>query len=199
MSRLKKISYLSKDIVKTLYMAITIYLAIYILFTYVLINGNIPSGSMEPTILTNNRIIVNQLAYINDTPKTGNVIVFWSEKHNSLLVKRVIGVSGDVVDLKDGKVYINNTEIYEFYIQGQTWSSSLQDERFIVPEGKLFVMGDNRENSCDSRFFDETFVDIDDVKGKAFLHYSLDGDDGVYVETIYNGSPVFYNTIENKK
>ena len=141
--------------------------------------------------MTGNLILSNRLAYINKEPKTGDVVVFWSDEYGQLLVKRVIGVAGDVIDLKDGDVYINKTKVYENYIQGKTWSSSSQDERFVVPEGELFLMGDNRENSGDSRIFKDTFISIDSVEGKVFLHYSVGGDDGVYAEIIESESPIF--------
>lgn len=179
-----------KNIIDTFLPAIIVSIIVYLVFQFVLLNGTVPSGSMESTILTGNLILTNRLAYINDDPITGDIIVFWSDEHNKLLVKRVIGVAGDVIELKGGKVYINGAEVYESYIQGETWSASIQDERFEVPEGKLFVMGDNRENSGDSRFFKNHFIDVDSVEGKVFLHYSLGGDDGVYAEIIHSEAPI---------
>jgi signal peptidase I len=180
-----------RRIVDTFLPAIVVSFVMYLIFQFVLLNGTVPSGSMESTILTGNLILSNRLAYINETPDKGDVIVFYSEEHEKLLVKRVIGVAGDVIDLKGGEVYINGQRVFESYIQGQTFSASGEDETYVVPAGKLFVMGDNREDSADSRYFNDAFVDVDDVKGEVFLHYSLGGDDGFYAETIKSVAPTF--------
>lgn len=179
-----------RRIINTFLPAVIVSVVVFVIFQFVLLNGTVPSGSMESTIMTGNLILTNRLAYVNDVPETGNVIVFWSEEHQKLLVKRVIGVAGDVIELKKGDVYINGSLVYEEYIQGETWSATKEDQTFTVPEGKLFVMGDNRENSGDSRFFSETFVSVDEVKGEVFLHYSLGGEDGVYAEHISSEAPI---------
>lgn len=182
-----------RRIVDTFLPAVIVSVIVFIIFQFVLLNGTVPSGSMEPTINTGNLILSNRLAFINEEPEVGNIVVFWSEEHEKLLVKRVIGVAGDTIELKDGKVYINGDLVVEAYTQGETWSASGNDQTFVVPEGKLFVMGDNRENSADSRYFKDTFISVDSVKGEAFLHYSLGGDDGIYVKTLRSESPIVVN------
>ena len=87
------------------------------------------------------------------------------EKNN--LIKRVIGVYGDIIDIKDGQVYVNGKPQKEEYTKGSTTTGSMLRFPVEVPEGKVFVLGDNRENSLDSR--DLGFVDIAQIKGKAFF------------------------------
>ena len=182
-----------RRIIDTFLPAVIVSAIVFFIFQFILLNGTVPSGSMEPTIDTGNLILTNRLAFINDEPTTGDIVVFFSEEHQKLLVKRVIGIAGDTIELKDGKVYINGNLVVEAYIQGETWSASGNDQTFVVPEGKLFVMGDNRENSADSRYFKDTFVSVDSVEGEAFLHYSIGGDDGIYAETLHSEAPIVVN------
>jgi signal peptidase I len=149
----------------------------------------IPSSSMESTLLIGDHILVNKLIYglripftdsrwprITD-PKTGDVIVFiWPEDRSKDFIKRVIAVAGDTVEIKDKQVILNGKELPCPYAEyrskvTQTAHQSPRDNLapIKVPPGKLFVMGDNRDNSHDSRFWG--FVPVEDVKGKAFVIY----------------------------
>jgi signal peptidase I len=84
------------------------------------------------------------------------------------LIKRVIGVPGDILEIKNGEVFVNYLKINETYIKGITYPYRTED-KITIPEGKVFVMGDNRENSSDSRLFG--FVDIESIEGKAAFRY----------------------------
>ncbi|MBI4966351.1 MAG: signal peptidase I [Desulfomonile tiedjei] len=149
----------------------------------------IPSGSMEPTLLIGDHILVWKLNYgirIPFTkarwpqisqPKRGDVIVFvYPEDRTKDFIKRVVAVGGDAVEIKNKKVIINGKETPETHAHFRD-SNVLPGERtprdnlhqFRVPDGHLFVMGDNRDYSHDSRFWG--FVPLDDVKGEAFLIY----------------------------
>ena len=148
----------------------------------------IPTGSMEPTLVPGDRVIVAKVPYYFHDPQRGDVIVFeepdpakepergvwgaithwlgqglgFSPPDNSDYIKRVIGEPGDVVSARNGDVYVNDVRISEPYLHERT-------ARFpatTVPEGELFVMGDNRSNSLDSRF-SLGFVPVDRVVGKA--------------------------------
>ncbi|TDP45916.1 signal peptidase I [Aminicella lysinilytica] len=130
----------------------------------------VKESSMEPNFYANNYLFINKMAYKFDkTPKKGDVIVFKSNLltetgKKKLLIKRVIGVPGDVIDIKDGKVYINGKEDDQSYtMSGETIGSI---DGLTVPKGKLFCMGDNRDVSIDSRYEEVGCVSESKVVGK---------------------------------
>jgi signal peptidase I len=144
----------------------------------------IPSSSMEPTLLVGDHILVNKFIYgirvplINKKlssftqPRRGDVIVFIFPRDRSKdFIKRVIGQPGDKVEVKGREIYINDRSIEDRW--GVYTTESPSDYRNygpeVVPPGSLFVMGDNRDNSEDSRYWG--FVPLDDVLGKAFIMY----------------------------
>ena len=157
--------------------------------TFVIKMYKIPSRSMVPTLLVGDQLVVNKLIYgikipyfrntiipITD-PQRGDIIVFIYPKDRSIdFIKRVIGIGGDTIEIKDKKIFINgkvftdNTGIYTDKI---IYPGSVQPrDNFgpvTVPKGSLFVLGDNRDESMDSRFWG--FVDLKDVQGKAFIIY----------------------------
>jgi signal peptidase I len=149
----------------------------------------IPSASMEPTLMIGDHILVNKfiygikIPYLRKTlipvtkPERGDVIVFiYPNDKSKDYIKRIIGLPGDKIEVKGQKVYIND-EVYKdehahFSITENLQSFSQREQRFsrcIVPEGNLFVMGDNRDHSSDSRYWG--FVPEASVKGKAFIIY----------------------------
>jgi signal peptidase I len=149
----------------------------------------IPSSSMEPTLLVGDHILVNKFIYgvripFTDkrwpqfkSPQRGDVIVFvYPEDRSKDYIKRIVAVPGDTIEVRRGKVVLNGAEISESYAHhfGTKGAPSGFDiannmAPLKVPPGKLFVMGDNRDNSQDSRFWG--FVPIEDVKGEAFMIY----------------------------
>ncbi len=149
----------------------------------------IPSGSMQNTLLIGDYILVNKFIYgvkipFTDItvipvkkPKKGDIIVFRFPKDPSKdFIKRVVAVGGDTVEIKGKKVYVNGelqTGEYEVHTDNrmmQPWNGPRDNfPPTTVPEGKLFVMGDNRDQSNDSRFWG--FVDLKAVRGKAFMIY----------------------------
>jgi signal peptidase I len=124
--------------------------------------------SMEPTLDEGDRILINRMSYHFRDPKNGDVIVFHSPiTEGEDLVKRVIAVGGDRVVITDGKLYVNGILQIEPYLLEQEWGMENVDLK--IPEGQLFVMGDNRNNSGDSRFFGPISEDL--VLGCAFCVY----------------------------
>ncbi|HWO43609.1 MAG TPA: signal peptidase I [Candidatus Eisenbacteria bacterium] len=165
--------------------------------TFIVQAFKIPSGSMIPTLLIGDHILVNKLAYgiripfAEDyairyrMPQRGDVVVFiFPEDRSKDFIKRVIAVGGETVEIRDKKVFVNGKPIDDphAHFEGSeipgAASLANQDEYGpkTVPENHVFVMGDNRDRSHDSRFWG--FVNIDDIRGKAFLIYwSWDGSD----------------------
>lgn len=158
----------------------------------------IPSPSMTPTLKVNDRVVVSRISYRMHDVNRGDIIVFenpgWKHKaepfplnivndlgefvgvgqdRDKIYIKRVIGLPGDTVSGKDGKVFINGVELAEPYLPAGQTTEDFPD--YEVPPGKYFVMGDNRGNSCDSRCFTDTanerapFIAEDKIVGRAFL------------------------------
>ncbi|MBR0597638.1 signal peptidase I [Sinanaerobacter chloroacetimidivorans] len=126
--------------------------------------------SMQPTLYENNYIFLSKQAYRFSEPEKGDIIVFHTDLKTQagkekLLIKRVIGLPGDVINIKDGKLFINDELQEEDYTLEPYTSGFVED--LEVPEGCLFVMGDNRQNSADSRDPSVGFVKIDEIIGKA--------------------------------
>ncbi|MDR3563833.1 MAG: signal peptidase I [Negativicutes bacterium] len=129
--------------------------------------------SMRPTLLNGERLVVNKFIYRFKTPERGDVLVFRFPKDPSRdFIKRVIAIPGDTIEIKDSRVFLNGQLQNEPYILER---SRIPFPLKTVPEGHIFVMGDNRNNSEDSRFSDVGFVPFDLIKGKAiFVFWPLD-------------------------
>jgi signal peptidase I len=133
----------------------------------------IPSPSMEPTLDVGDRVLVNKLSYKFHDVNRGDVVVFERPPGASTgqndeikdLIKRVIAVGGDTVEAKEGNVYVNGDQIDEDYLEPGTPTDNLPLTE--IPDGQVFVMGDNRTNSEDSRIFGP--IDEDAIVGRAFI------------------------------
>jgi len=138
---------------------------------------SIPTGTMIPTLMIGDRIIINLDYYKTNEVKRGDIIVFkYPENPKKDFIKRVVATGGDKIESKNKVIYLNGKKIDESYVQ-HTDSAIFPHEfdsrdNFLpltVPENKFFVMGDNRDQSHDSRFWG--FVDINDIQGKALYVY----------------------------
>jgi signal peptidase I len=157
--------------------------------TFVVQAFKIPSRSMVPTLLVGDHILVNKFIYgvkvpfLRKTiipitnPQRGDIVVFiYPNDRSKDYIKRVIGVSGDKIEIKNKIIFINGkqySDAYGIYSDNVIYPGSMQPrDNFgpvTVPPESLFVMGDNRDESADSRFWG--FVDLKDVEGKAFIIY----------------------------
>lgn len=132
-------------------------------------NAQVPTGSMENTIMPESRIIINRLAYISEEPERGDIIsFFFPDDGKTNFLKRIIGLPGETVSGKDGYVYIDEVKLEEFYLK-----EPMEGEfgPFTVPEDSYFVMGDNRNNSWDSRYWTDSFVEKKEIVGRAEFEY----------------------------
>ena len=146
--------------------AIAVVLAFFI--RYFIVELYMVEGpSMRPTLVNGERLVVNKFIYRFKAPEKGDVLVFRYPKDPSRdFIKRVIATAGDTIEMKDGKVFVNGELLNETYILEHTRGSYPLS---TVPEGRVFVMGDNRNNSEDSRFRDVGFVSREMIKGKAVM------------------------------
>lgn len=132
----------------------------------------VKESSMQPTLYENNYILLNKQAYNFGEPKRGDIVVFHTglkleNGKEKMLIKRVIGLPGETITIKEGNVYINDKLLTENYTKDGYTDGAI--ENLTIPEGELFVMGDNRLVSIDSRLEEVGCVKIDDVLGKAFV------------------------------
>lgn len=143
-----------------------------VLKSFIIDTRAIPSSSMVPTIEEGDRVILWRLAYIfNSSPERGDIIVFnppaeLNEKDD--LIKRVIGLPGETVEIKNGLVYIDGDPLDEDYLKEPP---DYEFEPVTVPEDSYFMMGDNRNNSKDSHEWINPFIHEDEIKGKAIYRY----------------------------
>jgi signal peptidase I len=132
----------------------------------------IPSGSMEPTLQINDRLIIDKLSYDFTAPQRGDVVVFNPPKalrqqnFHDAFIKRVIGLPGDTVEVKNGQVVVNGSPLKEKYIEAPP---SYQWGAVVVPANSYLVLGDNRNNSYDSHYWG--FVPRHDIIGKAVFRF----------------------------
>lgn len=143
------------------------------LFTrFVMQPYEIPSGSMEQTIEVGDRIFSEKVSYAFGEPKQGDIVTFEDPADSErVLIKRVIATGGQTVDLRDGVVYVDGVPLDEPYTLGKP-SNDLNsgiEYPYTVPDGCVWVMGDNRTNSADSRAFGS--ITLDSITGRAVLRY----------------------------
>jgi signal peptidase I len=140
--------------------------------TYVAEARYIPSGSMEPTLEINDRLIVDKVGYHFTSPQRGDIVVFnptqalEDQDFHDALIKRIIGLPGDTVEVKDGKVFVNNRQLAENYIQA---APNYHYGPKSVPDGSYLVLGDNRNNSYDSHYWG--FVPRQKIIGRAVVRF----------------------------
>lgn len=141
----------------------------FVIRTFVAEARYIPSGSMEPTLQINDRLVVEKLSYDFSQPEHGQIIVFMPPKEINIdqaFIKRVVGLPGDTVEVANGKVIVNGVPQNEPYI-AEAPSYPMSARR--VPPGYYFVMGDNRNNSYDSHMWG--FLPRENIIGRAFFRF----------------------------
>ncbi|MDD6429500.1 signal peptidase I [Candidatus Weimeria sp. HCP3S3_B5] len=149
------------EIVSYLVMVAVIMAAMWTLTHFVIVNARIPSGSMENTIMTGDRLIGTRFTYWFKGPKRGDIVLFhWPVDPKTIYIKRCIGLPGETVTIKDGGVYINDskTPLKEKYLK-EEWVEANDGFVFHVPKDSYLMLGDNRNNSQDSRYWAEVAME----------------------------------------
>lgn len=142
-------------------------LVIYILFTQILAINNVPTSSMAPTVRVGQIVLSNRL-FSAENLKRGDVVTFECEEMDKLLIKRLIGLPGDKIEIYENEViYINGELLEEDYVS----SFSDFEGEFEVPAGHYFFMGDNRANSGDCRFLDNPYISENALVAKTFFGF----------------------------
>ena len=135
---------------------------------FLFFNIAVPTGSMYPTIKPGDRILVTRI-YNKEKIKRGDVLVFFHEESNDNLIKRVVGLPKEKVEVNQEGTYVNDKKLDETYVVNKGGA----DGSFVVPEKSYLFLGDNRSNSNDSRYWQKTsYISQDEIKGKAqFIIY----------------------------
>ena len=163
------------EIVETLALTLIIFVVIQ---NFIAQPYKVQQSSMERTLLQEQYVLVDKLTPRFDAYKRGDIVVFtppadWVGDDGTPFIKRVIGVGGDTVEIHDGGVYINGDRLDEPYIytedDGSVQTTEAAQERWVIPDDELFLMGDHRQDSADSRAFGP--VPVPQVIGRAWLRY----------------------------
>ena len=171
MSKPFKKKSLWKELWEYVKMILFVVIVVLVVDNFLLINAVIPSESMENTIMTGDRIFGNRLAYLFDDPERFDIVIFkYPDDESQRFIKRVIGLPGETVEIREGKVYINGSDTpLDDSFTPETPVGNFGP--YTVPEGCYFMLGDNRNNSRDSRIWDNPYVKKEKILGKAVLRY----------------------------
>jgi len=166
-----------KEILKVVLSAVII---AFVINNFLVVNVTIPSSSMEPTMMINDRLFALRPAYSFDDPKRGDIVVFNKPDSDVLYVKRILGLPDEVLEIKNGIIYINDVALEFDFTDNQTIGNY---GPVTIPKDSYFMMGDNRTNSNDSRYWSFTFIRSEDIIGKILIKYYPDikllgGNDG---------------------
>lgn len=169
-----------REILEYLKLAIIVIAVVLFMNCFIFINAKIPSESMENTIMTGDRVFGSRLSYGFNfggiskkwkDPERFDIIIFhYPDNEERLFIKRLIGLPGETVEIKDGKVYINgsDTPLDDSFV-AETPTGDFGP--YEVPENCYFMLGDNRQHSRDSRYWENTYVRFDQIVGKALIRY----------------------------
>lgn len=164
--------------------------AIYALVNLASVRFIVEGPSMQPNFETGQFLIVSRINYLLGEPQRGDIVVFHppgKQDDEPPYIKRVIGLPGDTVELRDSRVYVNGRELFEPYINEPCIPARCDDQTWELGPDEYFVMGDNRNHSSDSRAFDP--IPRSSIIGEAMIRYWPPQDWGIVSQIAYPGEP----------
>ena len=160
----KRYSRLFREFIETIVMTLVVFL---LLVTFVIQGFKVYGSCMEPNLHTGERLLGNKFIYHFEKPVRGDIIVFkYPPDPSKVFIKRVVALSGDTVEIQSGKLYVNKKRVVEDYVKTIPHGDFPAEK---VAGGHVFVLGDNRDESNDSRFWGE--LPIDNIQARAWLRY----------------------------
>jgi signal peptidase I len=163
-----RLRYLPREILETVVFVLMVYVLVELAAPRFLVDG----PSMQPTFVSDQRVLISRLHYLLGEPERGDIVVFnkpGSQIGDPPLIKRMIGLPGDTLEIRDTLVYINGQPLNETYINEPCQPANCSDETWKLGADEYFVMGDNRNHSVDSRSFDA--IRRNQIIGEAILRY----------------------------
>lgn len=158
-----------REIVEWIEVLVIAFVLALVIKTFIIETTEVSGDSMYSTLTHKDKLLVNRFIYKFKSPERGDIIVFLPDNENRNYIKRVIGLPGETIDIHDGNVYVNGSELKEDYITQDTYNllSDAKEFPYTLGEGEYFAMGDNRGNSLDSRSVDVGELTLDKVRGQA--------------------------------
>ena len=192
----EKVKMIIREILSWIKVIILAFIAALLLNKFVIVNANVPTGSMESTILPDDRLIGFRLSYLFSEPQRGDIVIFeYPVSPDEIYIKRIIALPGETMEIRKAKIYINGSEtpIAEPYLK-EKWIVENDGLTLTIPEGHYFVMGDNRNNSLDGRYWageavsNEMASTLEDAIEKKYCFVS---EDAILGKAIFRYFPSF--------
>ncbi|MCQ2976700.1 MAG: signal peptidase I [archaeon] len=158
-----------REILEWIEVLVVAFILAMVIKTFVIETTEVSGESMMTTLHHKEKLLVNRFIYKFTTPDRGDIIVFLPDNENRNYIKRIIGLPGETIDIKEGKVFVNGVELVEDYLTQETFNIIRNPKTFpyTLAEDEYFAMGDNRGNSLDSRSEDVGVLTVDKMRGKA--------------------------------
>lgn len=164
-----------KELLEWIKIIVSAALIAFVLNTFIIANSEVPSGSMENTIMTGDRVIGSRLSYRFEDPERGDIAIFrFPDNEKIYYVKRIIGLPGETIDIVDGQVYVTGKDGRKEALEEPYLREAMIPEapmHFEVPDDSYFMMGDNRNYSLDARRWKNTYVKRDKLIAKVLFRY----------------------------